>query len=190
MGEKIQFFSSFETAVQSGILRGDLICAELDANSKIGMENIQLLMDIVSRNDLIVVNSTAKCSGVITRIRKTKHSEEKSVIDYFIVCRRFFELICSLEIDESRKYVLTKYSSRMGVQCVVESDHNPLMCTLNITWDKRVKKERKEIFRLKDVEGLRVFNEITSNCPKLVKFSLNSTDLQGDSNKWMKQIEM
>ena len=200
MGEKIQFFSSFETAVQSGILRGDLICAELDANSKIGMENIQsapnlisgngqLLMDIVSRNDLIVVNSTAKCSGVITRIRKTKHSEEKSVIDYFIVCRRFFELICSLEIDESRKYVLTKYSSRMGVQCVVESDHNPLMCTLNITWDKRVKKERKEIFRLKDAEGLRVFNEITSNCPKLVELSLNSTDLQGDSNKWMKQIE-
>ena len=49
MGEKIQFFSSFETAVQSGTLRGDLICAELDANSKIGMENIQSALSHISR---------------------------------------------------------------------------------------------------------------------------------------------
>ena len=199
ISEKMKFFTCLETAIISAKLNGNLICSELDANSKVGMENIstdphhisangQLLMDIVNRNELIVVNSTSKCFGTITRLRRTKISEEKSVIDYFIVCSKFFELISSLEIDENRKYVLTKYSSRMGVKCLVKSDHNPLVCTLNIKWDKRTKIERKEIFKLKDKEGLRMFNEITSNCPKLVQLSKHSSNFSNDAEQWMKKI--
>ena len=126
-GEKMKFFTCFEIAIQSALFNGNLICSELDANSKIGLENIlsdpnnisangHILMEIVNRNGLIVVNSTSKCFGTITRRRKTKISEEKSVIDYYIVCPKFFELISSMEKDENRKYVLTKYSSRMGVK--------------------------------------------------------------------------
>ena len=40
---------------------------------------------LVDDNNLIVVNSTFLCQGLITRIRKTVLSVEKSVIDYFIV---------------------------------------------------------------------------------------------------------
>ena len=197
---KDEFFMAFESAIQSAILNGDLICAELDANSKIGMENIpsdphhisangQMLMDIVKRNGLIVVNSTNKCSGVITRIRKTLMLEEKSVLDYFIVCPRFFQLIISMEIDEERKFVLTKYSNRMGKKCVKESDHNPLFCKLNVKWDKKIPQERKEIFKLKDKEGLHLFSRLTSNCPKLVQLSQNSSNFPDDAEKWMKKIE-
>ena len=150
--------------------------------------NGQLLSDIVHRNGLIVVNSTSKCFGTITRIRKTNISEEKSVIDYFIVCSRFFELISSMVVDEDRKYVLTKYSSRFGTKCVVKSDHNPLICTLNIKWDRRIKIERKEIFKLKDIEGLQMFKDITSNCPKLVQLSQKSSNFLNDAEQWMKQI--
>lgn len=142
ISDKLEFFTGFESAIKGAKLNGNLICAELDANSKIGMENIALdphhisangkmLMDVVKRNGLIVVNSTSKCFGTITRIRKTKLLEEKSVIDYFIVCPGFFELISSLVIDEERKYVLTKYSSRMGKKCINESDHNVLVCTVH-----------------------------------------------------------
>ena len=200
MSEKMNFFTCFETAIVTGKLNGNLICAELDANSKIGMENIlmdphhisangQILMDIVHRNGLIVINSTSKCYGTITRIRKTKKLEEKSIIDYFIVCPNFFQLVSSMEIDEKRKYVLTKYSSRMGVKCVIESDHNPLVCTLNINWDKRMKVERKEIFKLKDEEGLKTFNELTSDCPRLVQISSNSSNFLNDAEQWMKKIQ-
>ena len=187
MEEKLKFFSCFETAIKNSKLNGSLICSELDANSKIGMENLnsdpnnmspngQLLMEIVNRNNLIVVNSTSKCSGIITRIRKTSISEEKSVLDYFIVCESFFTLISRMEVDEHRKYVLTKYSSRMGLPRIVESDHNLLICNLNIKWDSRVRKERKEVFKLKDKEGLIRFHEITSNCTKLVHMSEKSNN--------------
>jgi hypothetical protein len=94
-----------------------------------------------------------------------------------------------MEIDERRKYVLTKYSSRMGVPCVVESDHNPLVCTLKIKWDNRIKIARKEIFKLKDTEGLIKFNEITSNCSKLIQLSQNSPNFSEVAEKWMKKIE-
>ena len=169
INERMQFFTCFETAIQSSMLNGNLICCELDANSKIGIENIpldihkisangQLLMDIVKRNDLIIVNSTKKCTGTFTRVRKTKVLDEKSIIDYFLVCRRFYELILSLEIDEDRKFVLTKYATRMGTTCVIESDHNPLICKLNIKWDNRIRCERKEVFKIKDTKGLNIFN--------------------------------
>ena len=125
MEEKLKFFSCFETAIKNSKLNGSLICSELDANSKIRLENLdkapnhispngQLLMKIVNRNGLVIVNSTSKCSGVITRMRKTSISEEKSVLDYFIVCQKIFTLISRMEVDENRKYALTKYSSRMG----------------------------------------------------------------------------
>ena len=200
-GEKMKFFTCFEIAIQSALFNGNLICSELDANSKIGLENIlsdpnnisangHILMEIVNRNGLIVVNSTSKCFGTITRRIKTKISEEKSVIDYYIVCPKFFELISSMEIDENRKYVLTKYSSRMGVKCTIESDHNPLICTLNVKWDKRIKTQRQEIFKLKHEEGLRVFKEITSNCPKLIELSLKSSNFQNDANQWLKKLNV
>ena len=200
MEEKLKFFSCFETAIVNSKLNGNLICSQLDANSKIGLENLksdpnnmspngQLLMEIVNRNNLIVVNSTSKCSGIITRIRKTSISEEKSVLDYFIVCESFFTLISRMEVDENRKYVLTKYSSRMGLPRIVESDHNLLICNLNIKWDSRVRKERKEVFKLKDKEGLIRFHEITSNCPKLVHMSEKSDNFLDDSEKWLKTIQ-
>ena len=149
ISNKMEFFTCFETAIQRALLNDSLICAELDANSKIGMENIsgdphhisangQLLMNIVRRNGLIVVNSTEKCGGLITRVRNTKISEEKSILDYFIVCPKFYEIILKMDIDESRKYVITKYSTRMGVKSVCE-----------IRLDNKIQMPRKEVFKLK-----------------------------------------
>ena len=196
----MDFFASLESSIRSAKLNGSLVCAEMDANNKVGKENIsqdpnnisangQMLMDIVNRNGLIIVNSTSKCFGTITRVRKTSLSEEKSVIDYFIVCQEFYDLISSMEIDEGRKYVLTKYSTRKGIQQIRESDHNVLFCYLNIKWDKRIPVKRKEVFNLKDKEGLSQFSELTSNCPKLIDVSLNSSNFLKDAEKWLKEIE-
>ena len=65
---------------------------------------------MVNENDLIVVNAEKVCTGVITRYRQTVNSEERSVLDYFIVCRRFYKIIRNMLIDEERKYALIKYS--------------------------------------------------------------------------------
>ena len=59
-------------------------------------ENGKKLEKFVDENDLIVVNSKELCSGTITRYRKTVKSEEKSVLDYFIVCKKLYNLVAGL----------------------------------------------------------------------------------------------
>jgi hypothetical protein len=73
---------------------------------------------------LIVVNGNDKCFGVITRYRKTINGIDESIIDFLIVCRRFFNLINRLEIDE--------------VRLVSISDHNLFILNINTTWDTSV----------------------------------------------------
>ena len=85
-------------------MAGTLLCMELDANSKLGAElipgdpkpqsrNGKYLQRFIEENDLVCVNGTDLCEGVITRMRKTVNSTERSVLDYFIVCRQFLKLI-------------------------------------------------------------------------------------------------
>ena len=59
----------------------NLICIQMDANSKFGRSvikddpnekmsaNGKLLFDIIQSEDLFLVNSTEKCQGTITRYR-------------------------------------------------------------------------------------------------------------------------
>ena len=104
------------------------MCIESDANAKFGNEIIEgdphnisvngkLLLDIIREFNLIIVNSTEKCTGLITRIQKTKKKDtneiniEKSVIDFFIVCEDFYNSIIDMKIDEDRLHVLINYDT-------------------------------------------------------------------------------
>ena len=52
-----------------------------------------------------------------------------------------------------------------------------------------MKIERREVFKLKDKEGLNKFKEITSNCPKLIQISQNSNNFLKDSEQWINKIQ-
>ena len=72
-------------------------------------QNGKLLSKVVEENDLVVVNGKNVCQGVITRFHETAKGCEKSVLDYFIVCRRTFELINGMVVDGAEKHALTSY---------------------------------------------------------------------------------
>ena len=78
-----KFFSKLEEEVQLAKLTDNLICIEMDGNSKFGPDiikgdphqmtkNGKLLKQVIERQGLILVNSTDKCKGTITRFRKTR----------------------------------------------------------------------------------------------------------------------
>ena len=163
------FFNRIDLEVKSAQLAETLVCIELDANSKLGSRlvpgdpkeqssNGKLLEKVIEDNDLIVVNGTDLCEGVITRFRKTINDCEKSVIDFFIVCRRFFALVISLLIDEKRIYHLTKYVSRNGTKNQKESDHNNLIMMVNVTWNTNTNEncERKGICNYNNKEDFKM----------------------------------
>jgi hypothetical protein len=79
---RINLFARLEEEIIKAKLNGSMICIELDANAKLGGDiirndphkrsaNGELLLGILVRNNLIVCNGTAQCSGLITRERQT-----------------------------------------------------------------------------------------------------------------------
>ena len=91
---------------------------QLDANSKLGPElipgdlhpqspNGKILASLIYRNNLTIGNSMNCCQGLITRVRKTKVSEEKSVIDFIFLSEELSHDIESIVIYEPKKHILT-----------------------------------------------------------------------------------
>ena len=167
------FYEKLEEEIVMATEEGCHIIIECDANAKLGHEiikgapnsqssNGKVLWSLLQRNNLTVVNSLELCDGIITRHRKTKSGEEKSVLDYFIVSDGLCEYVSNMMIDERRVDVLTKYASKKGVGKIVESDHNMLMLKCNLKFTKEMKNQRVEVFDFKNQECQQRFLAETS----------------------------
>ena len=78
--------------------------------------NGRLFQEFLSRNpNLTVVNALSLCEGVVTRIRNKDGKEERSVLNFFIVCSRVLPYITRMVIDVSRKHNLTNYKQAKHV---------------------------------------------------------------------------
>ena len=197
--EKQEFFNRLDEEVKSSGIAGAMICIQMDANSKLGTDYIpgdpksqskngKLLAKVIDENDLVVVNGTDKCSGLITRHRETINGVEESVIDFFIVCRRFFHIINSLVIDEKRIYCLTKFSTNTGKRSIKETDHNMFILNMNISWDTSYeeKDERTEIFNYRSDEDFETFIMMTTeNLELRTCFDNDEEDINVACNRWI-----
>ena len=81
--KRLPFFMALELEVAKAANAGKSVVIELDANNKLGakyipgdpheaMPNGKILSQIIERQDLVVVNGSSKCSGLITRRRRAK----------------------------------------------------------------------------------------------------------------------
>ena len=174
----LDFWQEVEKQIINARDENCCVIIQMDANAKLGnnlipgdpnviSDNGKILIDIITRQNLYVLNSDNQCTGVITRHRITKHAEEKSVLDFMIVCpilKTYFE---QMMIDEERIHVLTKYSSRKGVQTNIKSDHNVMHSRFSISYNQVKRKVIRELFNFKNREGQKKFYEITNNSKKL-----------------------
>ena len=85
--ERLDLIQLLEQEIVDAQNNSCYICLQLDANGKLGSDVIKgdpnemsangnLLMDLVLRQNLIVVNATEKCEGVLTRVREKSHREK------------------------------------------------------------------------------------------------------------------
>ena len=110
---KMEFYSHLDQEIENALTNDCYLCLQMDANGKLGSQiiqgdpnemspNGQLLFDLITRKSLVVINSTNKCHGIITRMRMKGKNKEQSVIDYFIVCQELYNLVISMLVDEDR----------------------------------------------------------------------------------------
>ena len=196
------FYSRIDQEIKSSKLAGAMVCLEMDANAKLGSaiikgdpreqtRNGKLLEKVVADNDLVIVNAKNICKGVITRYRKTISSEEKSILDYFIVCKRFYSMVKSMIVDEERAFALTKYSGKTGNKNVKESDHNTLILELNINWKNVLHEpeDRIEIYNFKNEKDFERFVNLSGDNSALKSlFNDENEDLEVSSQKWLKAV--
>ena len=198
--ESKAFMNRLDLEVKKAKLAGAFVCIEMDANSKLGpsivkgdpnqqSRNGKLLSEVIDVNNLVVVNGSDICDGTITRQRDTVGRSEKSVIDFFIVCQNFFQLIKRMEIDEQKKYSLCSYSKRNGVVNIKNSDHNLLFIEVDLKWKTFLGNKREEIFNFNDDEGLKKFIDDTSDNPAMrLCFDNENEDLDVSSSRWLRLV--
>ena len=196
---RTEFFVELESRIICAKENQKLICIQFDANSKLGQNvipgsphdissNGKILIEVLNRQDLIIVNSTEKCSGVITRIKNTARGQEESAIDFFVVCRQLFEKVIKMTIDEDRKFVLTRFYKSKTITTKVESDHNLLIMELDFKWNQKVKMDRKEVYILRDLDSQKEFTENTSKNKKFVEV-LEKNNIKNGGAKWLKELK-
>ena len=199
INKRITFFARLEEEIIKSIIQGSFICIQLDANAKLGPDvikndpherssNGELLFGILARNGLVVCNGSDLCSGLITRSRTTVNGEERSVIDFLIVCEKLFAYMTEMKVDEEHKYAVESYS-KVGKQIkVTRADHNMIIGRFNLKVIKKITQSRKEIFKYDDEEGKKRFRELTSQ-NILTKCFEEEEDIQKASKRWLKELK-
>ena len=196
----MKFWEELEEEIVDAENNNCLILVELDANAKIGRDNLKddpnnistngkLLLDLVERNNLCIANTTSVCKGVITRERKTTSKIEKSAIDYIIVCNNMKEYLEEMFIDEDRLYVLTKYAGKMGSKKMVTSDHNVLVAKFSIRFKCLPVNVRKEYFQLKSKKNQEAFRKVTSETKKLSESFANTRTFPHNANIFFHKLK-
>ena len=199
--EKMPFFRAMEEEIIKAKMNGKAIFIQIDANSKLGpqyiegdphqqTENGKILSGIIDRNALIVVNGVKnKCSGAITRRRITNKVKEESIIDFVIVCDQMIDMITGLQIDEEKKFVLTKYTKTKNGVKIQESDHNSLITNVKSVWNKTEAVKRKELYNLKDKKCLKRFKEMTTKGKFLsAVFSDKNKNISVQTKQFIKRL--
>ena len=195
--KRMKFFSHLEEEIIKAKLQGALICIELDANAKLGPDvvendphaispNGELLLGLLKRNNLIVCNGSAFCTGVLTRTRVTVNGTEKSIIDFLIVCEELFSYAIEIIVDEEKKYSVESIVKSGSRAKVTKTDHNMLIGRFNLKVIQKSSERRKEMFKYNDVEGMRKFKELTSK--DILSKCFDEKDIIKASEKWFKQL--
>ena len=126
--------------------------------------------------------------NISTRRRVTVDSTEESIIDHLIISDDLKDDLESLTIDEERKHVLTKTKkTKNGVERV-ESEHNPLVTKFKMTWNKKIKSKRIEMFNLKNRNCQIKFKELTTSGTFLSEVFENNDDLNKATNIFIKRL--
>ena len=199
--KRFDFWQSIEQEIISAKNSQCMVLIQCDANAKLGKElisqdphkiseNGQLLKALIEREKLALLNSSNLCEGAITRNRMAGKNEEKSIIDYILVCENLSDYLEQMLIDEKRLFPLTKYATTKGVKKLVKSDHNILYAQFSLTYRSvNWKKSRKEVFNLKNPDCQAKFNEVTSNSQKLKQCLIKANTIEEESNKFFKNLD-
>ena len=108
-----EFFQNVQIPVNRAFLSGDSIILLDDFNAKLCKLIIpgdihdmspsgKFLNDIIENSSLKVLNTHKNSKGIFIRVQKNLGRVERSVLDYVLVTHDLYEMLISMDIDESK----------------------------------------------------------------------------------------
>ena len=197
--KRMQFFIALEAEIVKSELAEKSTIIELDANSKLGPEHIpndphgmsgngKILSNIIERHALIVANGTKECKGLVTRQRSTTNRTERSCIDLVLFSPDLREHFKELYIDDTRKHVLTRITNTKKGVIKKESDHNVLLTVFTCKIDITEKKQKVEVYNLKNKDCQIKFKDYTSNTNMLSSIFNSDEDINILAQRFIKKL--
>ena len=167
------------TRKQNLLLVGDFNCKvgnAIKGNSEEVSKGGKLLMQMIQKQDLMMVNASEKCQGKWTRTDGSK----QSVLDYVLINKEDEDLVKSMVIDENREY--TPNHTQGGR--TIYSDHFAIKVDIN--WNMRHKpgETRRTIINEKSNAA---FTEMTSHA-NLSEIWKTTNDTQTKYSLWSKAV--
>ena len=190
---------SIETEVKNAEVAGAGFILQMDSKCHLGKDiikddvnaqnsNGKLFKKFMERNpSLTIINSLQLCEGTITRMRKTTQSVEKSVLDVFVTCDKILPYIERMKVDEKRESGLTNFKAVKQIGRVVESDHNPVIMELKLSFSA-IKPERIEVFQFKDKIAQAEFQKLTTDTNDFTDCFKNDFDFEVQAANWRKML--
>ena len=198
--KKAEFWKFIEEEVETARIREQGFILHFDGNLWAGSDiipgdprkqnkNGKLFQEFLSRNtNLVVVNSLPICKGLITRKRIKGEKEEKSVLDFFIVCTRVLPYVKEMVIDEEKEYILTNYKPARNGERAKDSDHFTQYLDIDIKVNP-VKPVRNEIFHINFKASQETFKEITSNTNEFSNCFKSDEPFTTQVDNWRKVLK-
>ena len=121
---KALYWSQLSYEVEEAEQSGSAIIIQMDGNLWCGPNLIKGDPNIQNQNGklfqlflenyphLTIVNSLDICEGTLTRVRKTVNREEKSILDFFIICDKILPYVKKMVVDEKKEYILSSYQKK------------------------------------------------------------------------------
>ena len=147
-------------------------------------QNGKFMEDFLETNDLTVVNGLDLCQGLFTQIRKT----EKSVLDFFVVCKRVLTFVQKMNIDEQRTDIPTNYTQVRRGGKAVDSDHMLLEMHLDLKVIP-TKPTRTILYNFKSEQGRKIFKELTTITSDFTNCFESRQPLQFQCEEWKNLLQ-
>ena len=197
--KKDDFWQYLDEEAKRAQLEGKGFILQGDLNSWIGSQYIandprtqngngKRMANFVERNQLIVVNGLQLCNGLITRSRKCKDIYEKSILDYFVVCKSILGLITSMEIDEDKKNIPTNYTQVRKGGKATDSDHVSIELCIDIKI-LPTRPARNVMYNFKNEQGRHMFQKLTSETESFTKCFDSMEPWQKQCTEWKVILE-
>ena len=132
----------------------------------------RMLMEVIKRENLILLNNTDICEGVITRV--DPRNGNTSTLD-LVICNKIMERdIASVIIDEEGEWKPRNYTATK----ITSTDHNTILVKLKI---RKIRAQKPPKFRnLKNIENRARYIELTNNNTQLANCFNNQVNSIND----------